>query len=90
MEAVGSEGHLMEDEDRNKNRDTIIDANRTYLFETADPVVVGAGPREAVGGFAAADKDGARGQQGEAARGDPALRVEAVYDQLDLRNPKRE
>ena len=62
-----------------------MSSTSTDLFEAADPVVVA---RQVVGGLASPDKHRAGGEQGEAAGGDPALRVRPVHRDHDLR--KRE
>lgn len=58
----------------------------TNLFKAADPVVVAL---EVVGGLAASHKHRAGGEQGEAARCDPALRVRPVHSDHDLRAKRK-
>lgn len=55
-----------------------------YLLDASHPVVVGSCSRQRVGGLGAAHEDGAGSQNGERSRGDPTLRVKAVYRQGDL------
>ena len=73
------------DKDRKEKLDMSSARTNTDLFEAADPVVIA---RKVVGGLASPDKHRAGGEQGEAAGGDPALRVRAVHRDHDLR--KRE